>query len=374
MVEQQQGPIVFPEGKPKPDYSKDVTVGDRPLVAAVGQEHPRYRSRMQTDTFKSRWGPEEVAVAGEGTAAAKPAQTAAAPAQEGARVLSMVEQQQGPIVFPEGKPKPDYSKDVTVGDRPLVVVPGQEHPRYRSRGQTETFKSRWGVEEVMRMGEDGAAAAGPVEAEAEEVWSVSSIVAQSGPIVFPEGKPKPDYQKQVTVGETPAVAAPGEEHPRYRSRAETETFQARWGSEEIERMDAEADMAASEASNFMQDYMVQAHETKLRMQMEAKALVKRAEKAEAKAEASEEFMSKYMVDSLATRSALLENLRLAERKVEELEETLQMHQKSMEDMLVKSHLNKMEAVEKAKIDALASYADQLNTIKDTLVKRMKDEK
>uniref|UniRef100_A0A7S1XQG1 Uncharacterized protein n=1 Tax=Phaeomonas parva TaxID=124430 RepID=A0A7S1XQG1_9STRA len=284
--------------------------------------------------------------------------------------------------FPAGKPQPDYEKVVTTGAPTMTVAPGEVHPKYLSRVNSGVFSERWGEEEIEKMADAPKAAAAPAAPKAKA----------AGKPTLPAGKPQPNYEKTVTVGKPTEVAPVGQEHPKYRSRAQTESFKERWGPEEQAKM-AEAPKAeaaapkaaapkaapakeafpaaaapAPAAANpgFMQKYLVEAHTTKLELQNEVVALTKRADAAEDKALAGQEFMKKYVVEAQIAKSELLERATAAEKKVEELETLVENYQDKMKELLVKQLEAKLEAVEQAKAEALAAYATRLAEIQKSL--------
>ena len=372
------GKPTFPEGKPKPDYSKVPFKGEPTMKVAPGEVHPAYASRTETESFKSRWGAEEVKLATE--VSAKGASKAkAAPAKAAAKA--------GKPTFPEDKPKPDYSKVPFKGEPTMKVAPGEVHPAYASRTETESFKSRWGAEEVKLATEVSAKGASKAKA------APAKAAAKAGKPTFPEGKPKPDYSKVPFKGEPTMKVAPGEVHPAYASRTETESFKSRWGAEEVKLATEVSAKGASKAkaapakaaakaagagapasasspaeeNEFMSRYLVETHEAKLALQAEIESLRKRATAAEEKADAGTDFMKEYLVNSQQERSELLTRATSAEAKVAEMQVMLDDYQEQMAELLVKSHAAKIEAIERAKVDAIAEYAKQLEDIQKNLL-------
>ena len=293
----------------------------------------------------------------------------------------------GKPTFPEGKPKPDYSKVPFKGEPTMKVAPGEVHPAYASRTETESFKSRWGAEEVKLATEVSAKGASKAKA------APAKAAAKAGKPTFPEGKPKPDYSKVPFKGEPTMKVAPGEVHPAYASRTETESFKSRWGAEEVKLATEVSAKGASKAkaapakaaakaagagapasasspaeeNEFMSRYLVETHEAKLALQAEIESLRKRATAAEEKADAGTDFMKEYLVNSQQERSELLTRATSAEAKVAEMQVMLDDYQEQMAELLVKSHAAKIEAIERAKVDAIAEYAKQLEDIQKNLL-------
>jgi len=342
------------------------------MTVAPGEVHPKYLSRVNSGVFSERWGEEEIEKMADAPAAAAAAPAAAPKAKATGTTKT----------FPAGKPQPDYEKVVTTGAPTMTVAPGEVHPKYLSRVNSGVFSERWGEEEIEKMADAPKAAAAPAAPKAKA----------AGKPTLPAGKPQPNYEKTVTVGKPTEVAPVGQEHPKYRSRAQTESFKERWGPEEQAKM-AEAPKAeaaapkaaapkaapakeafpaaaapAPAAANpgFMQKYLVEAHTTKLELQNEVVALTKRADAAEDKALAGQEFMKKYVVEAQIAKSELLERATAAEKKVEELETLVENYQDKMKELLVKQLEAKLEAVEQAKAEALAAYATRLAEIQKSL--------
>lgn len=117
----------------------------------------------------------------------------------------------------------------------------------------------------------------------------------------------------------------------------------------------------------MSRYLVETHEAKLALQAEIESLRKRATAAEEKADAGTDFMKEYLVNSQQERSELLTRATSAEAKVAEMQVMLDDYQEQMAELLVKSHAAKIEAIERAKVDAIAEYAKQLEDIQKNLL-------